>query len=169
MEALSKLGIDWQSMLVYIVNIGILFGVIAYLVTGPLIKVLDQRRKEIKDNIEKAESIKNEFMHEKLKSEKERQAFKAQMERQLSDLKVELELRRQEQEKSLEIKRSKMLSEVKELVEEEKAGILKKAELQTLALIEKVVLYTVSHGIPEDMIKKSVHHAWDTLQDKKSS
>ncbi len=169
MDALSKLGVDWHSMLVYIVNIGILFGVIAYLVTGPLIKVLDQRRKEIKDNIEKAESIKNEFMQEKLKSEKERQAFKVQMEKQLSDLKAELELRRQEQEKALESKRTKMLSEVKELVEQEKAGILKAAEAQTLALIEKVVLYTVSHGIPQEMIQKSVHHAWDTLADKKSS
>ena len=43
METLSKVGIDLNSVVIYLINIGFLFLVIGYLVTGPLLRMLDKR------------------------------------------------------------------------------------------------------------------------------
>ncbi|MGE3278585.1 MAG: hypothetical protein AB7J40_02165 [Candidatus Altimarinota bacterium] len=162
MEVLAKLGIDFNNVIIYLVNFGILFGVIAYFVTGPVLKMLEKRRDTIRDNLEKAEAIKQEFMEEKKKADAEREALKAEMAEQLSMMKKELDLRRKEQEEALALKKANMLEEVRTLVEDEKGKILKKAEQQTLDLIAKVVMHIVSNKIPQEVVKESVSEAWKT-------
>jgi F-type H+-transporting ATPase subunit b len=162
MEVLAKLGIDLNNILIYLVNFGILFGVIAYFVTGPVLKMLEKRRDTIRDNLEKAEAIKREFMEEKQKADAERMAMKTEMSNQLSEMKKELEDRRKEQEEALATRKAKMLEEVRVLVEDEKGKILKKAEQQTLDLIAKVVMHIVSNKIPQEVVKESVSEAWKT-------
>jgi len=162
MEVLAKLGIDFNNVIIYLVNFGILFGVIAYFVTGPVLKMLEKRRDTIRENLEKAEAIKREFMEEKRKADAEREALKAEMAEQLSMMKKELDQRRKEQEEALAMKKSKMLEEVRTLVEDEKGKILQKAEQQTLDLIAKVVMHIVSNKIPQEVVKESVSEAWKT-------
>lgn len=162
MEVLAKLGIDFNNVIIYLVNFGILFGVIAYFVTGPVLKMLDKRRDTIRENLEKAEAIKREFMEEKQKADAERETLKAEMAEQLSMMKKELDQRRKEQEEALATKKAKMLEEVRTLVEDEKGKILQKAEQQTLDLIAKVVMHIVSNKIPQEVVKESVSEAWKT-------
>ncbi len=61
----------------------------------------------------------------------------------------------------MEAKKAKMLEEVRTIVANEKDSILKKAEQQTLSLIEKVVLHVVSNNVPQDIVKSSVKDAWN--------
>jgi F0F1-type ATP synthase membrane subunit b/b' len=137
-----------------------LFGVIGYFVTGPVLRILDKRRHTIKENLEKAESIKREFVAEQQKAAAEKEALKSEVANQLTHLKKELDIRRKEQEEALALKKAQMLEELRTLVEEEKGKILKKAEQQTLDLIAKVVLHIVSNKIPKEVIQESVSEAW---------
>lgn len=160
MEALLKLGIDWQSILIYIVNIGILFGVIAYFVTGPILKILDDRRKQIRDNLEAAERIKNEFVAERKKADDDKKALRTELDRELTLLKKDLEEKRRIGEEALNVKKAKMLEEVRTLVEDEKGKILKTAETEALKLIENVILNIVSEKLPRTVVEESVRDAW---------
>ena len=163
MDVLAKLGIDVNSVIIYLVNFGILLAVISYFVTGPILKVIDKRRETITNNISEAERIKKEFVEEKQKADKEKEALKAQMETELSQLKKELDERRKKQEEALEGKKAKMIADVREVVEAEKAGILKAAEKQTLSLIEKIVMHVVANKVPEKVVKESVSEAWKSF------
>ena len=160
MEALSKLGIDFNSVILYLFNFGILFAVIAYFVTGPILKMLDDRKKTIKDNLEQAERIKNEFMREKVKSEKEKESMRVEMEKELADTKKEMDAKRRKMEEAMDLKKAKMLEEMRTVIEDEKGKIMKKAEQQTLDLIGKVIMHVVSNKIPQDVVKDSVNEAW---------
>ncbi len=160
MEVLAKLGIDINSVIIYLVNFGILLAVVAYFITGPILGVITKRQKEIKRNIAEAERLKNEFAEEKQKADADKEALKAEMELQMSNLKKELDTKRKEQEEELEARKTKMLDEVRGIVADEKASILKKAEAQTLEIIEKVVHYVVSNNVPQDIVKSSVQEAW---------
>jgi F0F1-type ATP synthase membrane subunit b/b' len=160
MDVLAKLGIDINSVIIYLVNFGILLAAVAYFVTGPVLKLIEKRQKTIKDNIEEAERLKEEFVAEKQKADVANEALKTDMEQQMSNLKKELDTRRKEQEEALETRKAKMLEEVRTIVATEKAGILKSAETQTLELIEKVVHYVVSNNVPQDIVKNSVQEAW---------
>ncbi|MDP2691025.1 MAG: ATP synthase F0 subunit B [bacterium] len=164
MEIFAKLGIDWHSIIVYVVNFGLLAVILAYFFTGPVLKMLDERRKTITDNLAQAEKIKNEFLAEKKNADEEKEKLRADMESQMSDLQKEMEIRRKEQEESLELKKTRMIEEVRSIVDEEKRGILKSAEKQTIELIEKVVLHVVSNNIPQDVVKNSVADAWKTYK-----
>jgi len=92
----------------------------------------------------------------------EKEALKVEMVQEMSKLKKELDLRRKEQEEKLELRKAKMMEEVRSIVAEEKGNILKSAEQQTLDLIEKVVLHVVSNNVPENVVKSSVQEAWKT-------
>lgn len=164
MEILEKIGINFQSIVIYLVNIGILVAVISYFMTGPLLKVLDQRRKKIKDNLREAELIKEEFSSERKKLQEQNEALKTEMERSLTLLKKEIEDRRRKEDEELALKKAKMLEEIRTLVEEEKKGILKAAEREALELIVKTILSIVTTKIPEETIRQSVEDAWRQYQ-----
>jgi F-type H+-transporting ATPase subunit b len=164
MDIFTNLGIDWQSVIVYVINFGALVAILAYFFTGPLLKMIDTRREKIKNNLEEAERIKNEFVVEKKKADAEKESLRIDMEQQMSDLKKDLENKRKEQDEQLALKKAKMLEEVRTLVADEKNGILKAAEKQTVELIEKVVLHVVSNNVPADVVKSSVAEAWNTYK-----
>jgi len=163
MDIFSNLGIDWNSVIVYVVNFGILVAIIAYFFTGPILKMIDERRDTIKNNLDEAERIKKHFMKEKEKSDAEKEELKAEVERELSDLNKEMADRRKKLEEELDQKKSKMLEDVRGIVEDEKGNILKNAEKEILILIEKVVLHIVSNKIPEASVRESVEDAWKTF------
>jgi|CXWL01.1.fsa_nt_gi F-type H+-transporting ATPase subunit b len=164
MEALAKLGIDINSILIYLINFGILFAVVAYFITGPVVRMLEKRRKEIEGNLNKAETIKREFVDERKKLEKERDAVRVEMETQLSHMKKELESKRKQQEEAMDLKKAKMMEDMRSVMEEEKGKIMENAEKQTLDLISKVLMHIVSNKIPQEVIQESVRDAWKTYQ-----
>lgn len=163
MDIFSKLGINFHSILVYVVNFGILVALIAYFLTGPILKMIDDRRKKIEDNLNEAENIKAEFVKEKEKQHTEKELLKSEMEKELADLKKDMDEKRRTQEEAIEAKKSRMMEEINKFVDEEKQNIVKNAEKQVLELIEKVVLHVVSNKIPKKDVQESVQEAWSSF------
>jgi F-type H+-transporting ATPase subunit b len=54
-QLLFQLGIDWKLFLSQAVNFFILLGVLTFFVYKPLLKVIEERNKKIKEGLEKAE------------------------------------------------------------------------------------------------------------------
>ncbi len=52
---ISQFGIDWKLFLSQLVNFGIILVVLKFFVYGPVLKVLKERNKKIKEGLDKAE------------------------------------------------------------------------------------------------------------------
>ena len=61
MEALHKLGIDFKVIIAQIINFGILFLVLRHFLYRPILNVLENRKKRIKESLEKAAEIEKKF------------------------------------------------------------------------------------------------------------
>jgi F-type H+-transporting ATPase subunit b len=57
---LSKLGIDGPSLIAFLINFFILFGLLTLILYKPVTRMLDQRSAKIKESLEQAERIKQE-------------------------------------------------------------------------------------------------------------
>ena len=56
---LSTFGIDWRLLLVNAVNFGLLVFALWYFLYGPVMKMLEERRKKVADGVRDAESAKH--------------------------------------------------------------------------------------------------------------
>ena len=63
MEGLSGLGIRLPNLLAQIVNFGILFGLLYLVAYKPILRMLDERSKKVKDSMEQTEYIKEQATH----------------------------------------------------------------------------------------------------------
>ena len=61
MEALQKLGIDFKVLIAQIINFGILFLILRHYLYRPILKALDNRKKRIKESLEKAAEIEKKY------------------------------------------------------------------------------------------------------------
>ena len=63
MGGLASLGINWPTLIAQIVNFVILFGLLYLVAYKPIMRMLDERSKRIKESMEQAESIKEQTAH----------------------------------------------------------------------------------------------------------
>ncbi len=161
MESLARLGIDLWSLLLYAVNFGLVILIVAKYLTKPLLKVLDERRGQIKKNIEEAEKLREEMARHQKKMEQERSDMQAKLHEELSKSKKEIEEKRKAVEAEIEAKKTKMLADVKAIIEEEKRTIMASAQADILKLMQKIVLHIVSNKIPADVVSASVTESWE--------
>ena len=157
---LTKLGIDAWSIVLYIINVGILFAAIYFLLVPVILKFLDERRNKIADSLNEANNLKEVFERQLA----EMNASKAEQDRQqkaeMDAMKVMIEQRREELMREMDMHRQKLLADAREAIEQKKNAILKEAEEHTLDIIRKVVLYVVQNKVSEDVIKKSIEESW---------
>lgn len=160
MDALLKLGIDWQSIIFYIINFGVLFFIIGKYLVPPILNMLDKRRDAIQSSLTEAEILKNEF-HKKMEEiNVERAESQQTMMKEMEKLNKTLEKKRAEMKVELEQQRQKLLDEAQKEIDSRKAQIVKDAEAQTVELIKKMVMYIVQNKLPAELVEQSVKEAW---------
>jgi F-type H+-transporting ATPase subunit b len=59
-EGLADLGISWPTLLAQIVNFGILFGLLYLVAYKPIMRMLDERSRKVKESMEQTEYIKEQ-------------------------------------------------------------------------------------------------------------
>lgn len=164
MENLGKIGIDLWSIVLYLINYGLLLGVLGYFFYPKLLRVLDERRKTIRDNLASAEQLQQDLLEEvrKHKEEKDRMMKDLQEEKDLMRKSLHEEKNKMIQE--MEEKREKMLRETKEEIVFEKKELIKNAEKEILSVMKKVIISVVSHKVPEQIVENSVLESWEKFQ-----
>lgn len=164
MEALSNLGIDLWNILLYVVNMGVIYFILAKFVIPKILHYLDERRYAIKNNIDEAEQLRAEMAKQKELMEKEKAKMQAQLAEELSNSRKQIEAKQKSAEAEIEAKKAKMLEEVQTVIRAEKDALMANAEHEMLKLMQKIILHIVSNQIPQDVVKNSVETAWKQYQ-----
>lgn len=164
MEALSKLGIDLWSILLYVVNMGILFYIIGKYVVPKILRFLDERRHQIQTNLTEADLLKTEMEKQQEAMKKEREAMSKKIQEELEQTRKLLDARRKEAEKDIEEKRAKMLEEVQAVIAQEKGNLIRSAQQEILNTVQRMITYIVSNEIPEEVVKNSVTKSWEKFK-----
>ncbi len=60
---MEGLGIDWRTLIAQIVNFAILFGLLYLVAYKPIMRMLDERSKKVKDSMEQVESVREQSEH----------------------------------------------------------------------------------------------------------
>ncbi|MCL0057897.1 F0F1 ATP synthase subunit B [Dehalococcoidales bacterium] len=103
MEALAKLGIDLPTLLAQIINFAILFGLLYLLAYKPLMRMLDERSRKIKESMEQTEYIKEQAARAEEESKKRIEAaVKEGQEIIAKAVRTGEEVRREAQQKATE-------------------------------------------------------------------
>lgn len=160
MDALSKLGISGTAIIVYLVNIGLLIGVLTYVLYKPLLKFLDERRKLITGSIHEAKILKEEFEKTLKEKEKEQHATELRLREEMENLRKFTEQKRAELKAEMDSAKTEMMAKAEEEIQKKKSELLKDAEAQVLDLMKKVILDIVQHKVPEEVIQDSIKDAW---------
>lgn len=160
MDALLKLGIDWQSIIFYIVNFGILFFLIGKFFVPPILGILDKRREAIQTSLSEAEKLQREFQKKMSEIEAEKAEAQQVMIKEMDKLQASLDKKKHEMKVEMEAQKLKMMEEAQKEIEARKAQILHDAEAQTVELIKKMVMYIVQNKLPAEMVEQSVKEAW---------
>ncbi len=106
----DNLGLDWRSMLFYIGNFVILFGILIAVLYKPVKRMLIKKRQSLKDTYEE---------NEKLKAEGDR--LKAEYDKMVEDMKLES---------------ARVAEEVAKAAEERADAIIKDAQAQSKSIID---------------------------------
>ncbi len=164
MEALSNLGIDLWSILLYTVNMGILLFVIAKYVVPPTLRYLDERKSQIQNNLLEADLLKTEMKKQQDAMKKEREEMSQQIQQELQETRKMLEAKRKEAEAEIETKKARMLEEVQALIAKEKADLIHGVQKEMLNTVQRMLAYIVSNELPEELIQKSVAKSWEKFK-----
>ncbi len=160
MEGLATLGINLWSVLLYLLNTGLLLFVLTYVLYKPVLRFLDERRKQIRDSVEEAQILKEELDKRSIEAREASEKAEATLKREMENLRKFTEDKRAELTAEMEAARSAMLAKADEDIAARKADILKDAEAATVELIKKIVLHIVQNKVPEEVVEQSIKEAW---------
>ncbi|PIQ79100.1 hypothetical protein COV81_03205 [Candidatus Peregrinibacteria bacterium CG11_big_fil_rev_8_21_14_0_20_41_10] len=162
MEGLSNLGINGYSILIYLVNFGLLISVLTYFLYRPVLGFLDQRRQHIKDKIHEADKIKDEFAQKLKEMEAAKEAAQVELQHELEQMKKYVDQKRTELVTEMEKEREVLLTKANAEIDKRKNELVSDVEKSLLVLMKKIVLEIVHNKVPEDVIQSSVNDAWKT-------
>jgi F-type H+-transporting ATPase subunit b len=162
MDKLASLGIDFWSIVLYMVNTGVLLFVLTKYFYKPILNFVDERRKQIADSINEAHSLRAEFQNKLDEAEASKRETEASLRTELANLRKFTEQKRTEMITEMDAARSEMMRKAQEEIDRKKASILKEAEKDVMALITRIVLHIVENKVPENVIQDSISSAWKT-------
>lgn len=160
MDALAKLGIDGWGILLYLVNFGILMVVLHRYVFVPLTSFLDERRNQIKENVEQAEAMRTQMEADRAAEAKERAEREANLADRIAEAKRVVKEEAKTMLSNAESQKEAILTQAGEQRDALVASALSEAEQETISRIRAVVSHVLKQEIPADVVKKSVASSW---------
>jgi len=163
MEALKALGIDPWSILLYLVNFGLLLAILTRFLYKPVLKFLDQRRETVRANLEEAERLKRQLLEERQRSESENRLMAAEATRQVADAKADADAKSRVLMADAEAKREKMMADAEAEIASRKNKMVGEVEREMMQRIEKVAMTVLADKVPAKVVSESVTEAWKEL------
>ena len=160
MDGLDQLGISLDSILIYLVNYGVLLAVLTYLLYNPIRNFTTKRRETVISQLEEAEMIKKEFATqlENLKAEKLETESKLQSE--LESMRSFVYEKKKELISEMETERRTMLDKAAQEIAEAKEQMVSEVEVELQKKMSQIILEVISNKVPKEVITESVTEAW---------
>ncbi|MBP7056991.1 hypothetical protein KBB08_00700 [Candidatus Gracilibacteria bacterium] len=166
MEGFSKIGIDWWSVLLYLINYGILLVVLAKFVYPRILKAVDARRQLISENINDANSLRAELVKQTELAEKDRKALLKKLEEETALVKKELQQKKKEMLDQIAIDREKLLADARLAISEEKQQLIAEVETKLIQVVQSAVLHIAMTEVSEKTVAASINKSWQQLEKK---
>lgn len=167
MDQIAALGIDFTSLLVYLVNFGAIYLIVSRLIAKPIVELLDSRKAEIENNLNEANKLridllaeKKSFEEEKIKLRKEYDEELRNFEKSLNDRKKELE---EENSKTREEIIQKALSEQKQI----KENVFKIIQEDLIKSYSTILSKILKDDTNSDKVKSSLENSWNKFKKEK--
>lgn len=163
MDALAKLGIDGWGLLLYLVNFGVLLFLMKKYVYAPLVKMLDERRDRIKEDVEKASEMRVALKKERAEEVEERKQRLAELDERIQDAKS---MAREEAKKLIseaETQRDAILAHASQTADATIAATIDKSQQEIIKRVQRIVTHVLEEGVPEKTVQESVQKSWDSI------
>jgi len=164
MDAFAKLGIDWQSILIYLVNFGIIVFVVKKYLSGPIINLLEDRTNKIDRNLKEAARLKKELRIQADRARHEQSKLQSVVKDELRKLNREFELKRKALEGEIEMKRNKELEKLAADLEQRRVEVMQSLEGDIKDLSISIASKILKNGISPEHINESANEAWKESQ-----
>lgn len=160
MESLLKLGIDWRSILLYAVNMGIIFFIIAKYLVPTILKFLDERREQISNNLEEANRIKDAFKKRLDEMQTEKEHLHKTLKEEIESLRNMVEQKRETMLKEIEQQRFQMLEEMQHFSERRKKELVAEVQQDLSRIMKQIVVSVIEQQASDEVIQKSINTSW---------
>ena len=160
MEALASFGIETKVLIWQIINFGILFAALWYLLYKPLRKIMRERERKISESLAEAEKL--EAKSKQLESDlrEKMMSQRKDMEEMHQKLLQQQEKLRKEMNAKAEAETRKIVEESRQLITEEKAQMIASLEgevkLLAVALASKILGKKLDEAGEEGIIKEAL-------------
>jgi F-type H+-transporting ATPase subunit b len=163
MAALQSLGINPWSIVLYLVNFGLLLAILTRFLYKPVLKFLDERREAIRRNLDEADALKRQLLEERERSETESRLMSAEAAREVAEAKANAETKGRALMAEAEAKREKMMADADAEIAARKAKVMSDAEQEMMRRIETVAMNVLRDKVPAKAVSDSVAEAWKEL------
>jgi len=155
MDGLDQLGISLDSILIYLVNYGVLLAVLTYLLYNPIRNFTTKRRETVISQLEEAEMIKKEFATqlENLKAEKLETESKLQSE--LESMRSFVYEKKKELISEMEAERRTMLDKTTQEIAEAKEQMVSEVEVELQKKMSQIILEVISNKYQKKLLPKA--------------
>ncbi len=139
MGGLSKIGLDFKSVLFYLVNFGIILWVFTRFLYRPLLAFIDERRALIARSLHEAEQLRQDVRAAEMSRDKEKSEQAERIRSELADLKANGEKQVQQIIAEAQVERARIVEQARAQVETLQATLEKQAEDELVTRISAVV------------------------------
>ncbi|MBI2623579.1 MAG: hypothetical protein HYW65_03320 [Candidatus Liptonbacteria bacterium] len=163
-ELLQQLGIDWRLLLSQAVNFGLLLAILSFFLYKPLLQLMKEREKRIKEGLTKAEEADAHLKDAqtlKVQKLKEAEAEALTVLRQAEARAKTHEAKLLEAAKQ---KEAEALAQAKRLAEAEREETRRETRREAAALVKEALIKTVElnpKAVDEALIAKAVTHIYE--------
>lgn len=164
MQGFNSLGIDLTSLLIYLVNFGILYLIISKLLSKPILDLILKRTETIKNNLSEAERLKLEIQKEKEDFENQKKKMREEMNLEMRKFKDALEVKNLELEKENQERREKMIADSRKEIQAKKDDIYSEMQDEILLVVSTVVKRLIKDEVSDSTIKQSVKEVWKDIR-----
>lgn len=162
MDKLASLGIDAWSMLFYLLNTGVVVVGLFHFLYKPILKFIDDRREQIKKNIEEAQRLQKTFEAKSVENEAKQKEVEAALKEEIEKLQKYTEAKKTQLIAEMDKARTELIQKANKEISDKKDALIKEAEKEILVIMRKIILEIVENKIPENVIQESVDSAWKT-------
>lgn len=143
MDAFSRLGLDLHSLVLYLVNFGLLAAVLTYFLYRPILRVLDERRETVRRSLEEAESLRASLDRERVDRRVEAEHMISQLREEHAIAQLAAEKRANALMTETEQKRQALLAEARKEADGLKARVYADVRDDVAARLEAALFAVV--------------------------
>ncbi len=167
MQQLSALGIDLTSLIVYLVNFGLIYVIVGKLISKPIIEILEKRKLEIETNLTEANKLREEMVAEKNKFETEKEKIRAEFDLELEKFEASI----QEKTRLLDQENQKIREDIIQKAQQEqkqiKENIFKIIQEDLINSYTVIVSKVLKDRASEPVVIESIKNSWENFKSKK--